>query len=693
MLPKSGEFRIADLDVRYEPPLEYRSTDYPCSRPAEWAVRNKINGTQTHLKAQHGGKIAYSHFVHTFNQILDPAKHFAEHPEYFSMIDGKRVDKRTQLCLTNPDVLAIAKRTVRQWIKAAPDATIFSVSQNDWHNYCRCPECEALATKEDSQSGPLLHFVNAIADDIAKDYPDKLISTLAYQYTRKPPKHVKPRPNVCVRLCSIECCFAHPLDVCPTNRTFVDDIRNWNRICNRLYIWDYVIDYAHSVQPFPNLYVLAPNIRFFVKHGVKGIYEEACYFTPGSELAELRTWIMAKTLWDPDYDTDKAIDEFLAGYYGPAAAPLRKYIDLIHKQVADHADWHANIWTPPTAAYLSKRVITQSAKCFDEAEAAAKLDPVLLRRVRIARMPVQYVQIMTASRGYRVEGDALVAASDEKVSARIDRFEATAREAGLRLVREHYQHGKLETWLEKVRQAPKVPIVRLENAKLRLAVLPDLGGRIWRMTYKPTGRDILKRYKARDGSEVPDAGGYEEYSQGDYRSPGWREKFRVVKRDKGSVVLEAGLTNGLRMRRTIRLPDEEAAVEVHCSLTNASKGPAKACLRAHPCYAVKDIRKASALIRGPDGTAVRKSLDIPPDQKQEKDEWLGGKDMPAGEWTLLEPAGAPAIVSRFDPNQVARCLLNRSIPDGRVNLELYTKEVVLNPGESIDLKHSITVQK
>ncbi|MGB2821166.1 MAG: DUF4838 domain-containing protein, partial [Phycisphaerae bacterium] len=187
VLPKSGEFRIADLDVRYEPPLEYRSTDYPCSRPAEWAVRNKINGTQTHLKAQHGGKIAYSHFVHTFNQIVDLAKHFAEHPEYFSMIDGKRVDKRTQLCLTNPDVLAIAKRTVRQWIKAAPDATIFSVSQNDWHNYCRCPECEALVTKEDSQSGPLLHFVNAIADDIAGDYPDKLISTLAYQYTRKPP--------------------------------------------------------------------------------------------------------------------------------------------------------------------------------------------------------------------------------------------------------------------------------------------------------------------------------------------------------------------------------------------------------------------------------------------------------------------------------------------------------------------------
>ena len=437
VIPAGGEIKVGKLDVRYLPPLEYRSTDYPCSRPAEWAVRNKVNGTQTQLADEHGGKIAYSHFVHTFNNILDPAKEFEKHPEYFSEIDGKRVGGRTQLCLTSPEVLAIAKKTVRQWIKDAPDATIFSVSQNDWHNYCRCAKCEALAKKEGAQSGPLLHFVNAIAEDIAADHPDKLISTLAYQYTRKPPLHVKPRPNVCVRLCSIECCFAHPLDVCPTNRSFVEDIRNWNKICQRLYIWDYVIDYAHSVQPFPNLYSLKPNIRFFIDHGVKGIYEEACYFTKGSELAELRTWIMAKTLWDPAYDTDKAIDEFLAGYYGPAAGAIRKYVDLIHKQVRDHADWHANIWAPPTAPFLGKDVIAESAGHFDAAEAAVKLDPALLHRVRVARLPVQYVQIMTAT------GDA---------AELIDRFEQTARKEGLVTVREHRARGDLDKWLAQVRQ-------------------------------------------------------------------------------------------------------------------------------------------------------------------------------------------------------------------------------------------------
>ena len=242
----------------------------------------------------------------------------------------------------------------------------------------------------------MIHFVNAIADDIAKDYPDKVISTLAYQYTRKPPKHVKPRPNVTVRLCSIECCFSHPLATCSYNSSFTDDIKGWSKICKRLSIWDYVIDYHHSVMPFPNLYSLKPNINFFVNNGVTSIYEEAAYFTPGTELAELRTWIMAKTLWNPDYDTDKAIDEFLDGYYGPVAAPIAKYIDVMHKQVKDHKDWHMVIWAKPTSPWLGAETIAQCVKLFDRAQAAVKDNPTLLKRVRIARMPIQYTRIATA---------------------------------------------------------------------------------------------------------------------------------------------------------------------------------------------------------------------------------------------------------------------------------------------------------
>jgi len=444
LIPTRGTVRIGDLSVRYSPPLELRSTDYPCSRDADWAVRNKINGTQTHLDEAHGGKISYSHFVHTFAGILDPAKEFAAHPEYFSEVKGKRVAERTQLCLTNPEVLAIAKATVRKWIKESPDATIFSVSQNDWANFCTCANCKAVADREESQAGPLIEFVNAIADDIAKDYPGKVIDTLAYQWSRKPPKTVRPRPNVCVRLCSIECCFAHPLEECETNRSFVEDIRGWHKLCDRLYIWDYVINYGHSIMPFPDLEVLAPNIRFFAANGVKGMYEEACYFTKGSEWAELRTWIIAKTLWDPTYDTDMAIGQFLAAYYGPAAGTLRQYVDLEQRQVGEHKAWHAHIFDKPDKPYLGPEFVAEAIRLFDQAEKEAAGSPVFAHRTAVARMPILYLQIVRASAG------------DADAAALVNRFEAIALKEGVAMVREHAGSGNLDVWLKAQRERLKL---------------------------------------------------------------------------------------------------------------------------------------------------------------------------------------------------------------------------------------------
>jgi len=325
-IPRQERLEVRPIDRTFIPRLEQRALDYPHTREGDWAARNQINGNHARLEARHGGKISYGPFVHTFDGILDPKDHFAAHPEYFSEVNGRRLARHTQLCVTNPEVKRIATETVRRWMKQQPDATIFSVSQNDWYNFCTCKECARVAREEGAQVGPYLRLVNAIADAVRDEFPGKAIDTLAYQFTRQPPTMTVPRPNVIVRLCSIECCFAHPLagrgDIDKENAAFANDLRRWGRLSDRLYIWDYVINYAHSIMPFPNLYVLRPNIQFFLDHGVKGIYEESCYFTKGGELAELRAYLLARTLWDPSTDTDQTIDEFLNGYYAAAATPM-----------------------------------------------------------------------------------------------------------------------------------------------------------------------------------------------------------------------------------------------------------------------------------------------------------------------------------------------------------------------------------
>jgi hypothetical protein len=448
-IPKLPRIAIRPLDRTFVPPLEYRATDYPNSRDGDWAARNKINGTHARLDERRGGKIAYGAFVHTFNAILDPKEHFRDHPEYFSEVNGKRRAGRTQLGVTTPEVQRLAIETVRRWMRERPDATIFSVSQNDWHNYCTCPECTKVMAEEGSPAGPYLRFVNAVADAVRDEFPDNAISTLAYQFTRRPPAKTVPRPNVIVRLCDIECCFAHPLAVAATtdrrNADFAADLRSWSAISDRLYIWDYVIDYAHSIMPFPNLYTLKPNINFFINHGVKGIYEEANYFSRGGEFAELRTWIIAKTLWDPGYDSDRAIDEFLDGYYGEAAVPLRRYIDLIHGK-ARMDGIHFRIYDPPTSPLFSGDLLDRAVELFDQAEQAVANEPELLDRVQTARLPITYVRIARLRETLKHAGEAS-AEQKRLLAALFDRFDAVARKAGVSRIREGRRY---ESWADEL---------------------------------------------------------------------------------------------------------------------------------------------------------------------------------------------------------------------------------------------------
>ena len=411
-IPKRSRLHFSETDYTYVPPLEYRDIiNYDISL-GSYGVRNKYNGQFINASSVQGGKITYYPFVHTFDTLMSPEEFFEEHPEYFSMVDGKRVNERTdwgsrtQLCLTNPDVKRICAERVDAWITEHPEATIFSVSQNDWYNPCDCPECAKLNEEEGSRSGPLIHFVNYIADSVSKKHPNVVIDTLAYQWTRKAPKHVKPLPNVCVRLCSIECCFAHPLRTCEADmgffnkaeklQTFQQDLEEWAKISDRLYIWDYVVNFDHYLAPFPNFYVLKDNINYLVENNVKGIFEEACpaYAHSGQEFGEMRSWVLGKLLWNPSLDTDELVHEFIAGYFKSASDPVREYFHLIHDAAAADKELHFGIIRLPEKRYITPEIICKSKKLFEKAESLADCDDVL-KRVRIAGLGIRYYELIT----------------------------------------------------------------------------------------------------------------------------------------------------------------------------------------------------------------------------------------------------------------------------------------------------------
>lgn len=440
-IPKKDPLVLGDLKEAINPPLEYREPFVKECFDGDWAARNRCNSSAALLTEKHGGKIVYNGFVHTFDGLVPPSQYFDTHPEYFAEVGGKRLKERTQLCTTNPDVIRIVTEGIMKRIEETPEATVFSVSQNDWYYYCECANCAAIAKKEDSQIGPVLKMVNEVAKAVAAKHPDKLIDTLAYQWTRKPPKTLRPEPNVIVRLCSIECCFTHSFTKCdsPLNKEFVKDVEGWSKICDRLWVWDYTTTFAAYVAPFPNLRVRADNIRFFVDHNVTGIFEQDVYNTTGGEMNGLSGYLGAKLLWDPKYDAEKAIDDYLNGVYGPAAPHIRAYLNDIHDKV-EKENIHVGIWATPEAEYLTEDLLARADEHFDAAEAAAKDDAALLQRVQIARMPIDYVQVEharhDASKVGEYDHQNLVIRPKASFRARVERLIAAGKAVGITEMRE-----------------------------------------------------------------------------------------------------------------------------------------------------------------------------------------------------------------------------------------------------------------
>jgi hypothetical protein len=437
-IPQHERLTIGPLDERRIPQLEYREPFIFECFDGDWCARNRVNSSEGRLLPKHGGKICFGDgfFVHTFARLVPPEKYFTAHPEYFSLINGKRVHQNAQLCTTNEDVIRLCTEGIRHEMRRQPQAFVFSISQNDCGNYCQCERCQALAKAEGAQIAPVLQLVNRVAEAVEKEFPDRAVETLAYQWTRHPPRTMRPRPNVIVRLCSIECCFSHPLATCdgPRNKAFREDIAAWAKVADRLWVWDYTTDFAHYLLPFPNHRVLGENIRFFGRHHVRGIFEEDTYDTPHSELAALDGYLMAKFLWNPDYDENAALGEFLSAYYGPAAAAVRRYIDLMNDYVV-RKNIHVSIWVGPESPHLADDLLLQANVIWQQAEAQAAGDPKALARVKLSRMSLDYA-ILERARLEAAKRLPANAALRSAAAARFDPFFKTLRPSGLTHLRE-----------------------------------------------------------------------------------------------------------------------------------------------------------------------------------------------------------------------------------------------------------------
>lgn len=377
--------------VEYQPIFEYRYTSwYAMSRDPLFCVKSGMNGNHGGITEDMGGHIAYGSGlgVHTLGWLTEttyPYPGYAPNP---------------CLALNTPEGQANLEKViknVRAVLAEDPNAKIVSVSQNDTEEHCECEQCLAIEAEEGSPAGVLLRFVNAVAENLEADYPDIIVDTLAYKYTRKAPAITKPRANVCVRLCSIECHFNHPIttETCNTCSAFRYDMVEWSKICDNIYVWDYTTDFSYYISFFPNLHVLRENMQFFADHNVKGMFEQGNGQGLSGEFGELRAYLLAKLMMYP-YMTEEEyyahMDEFLAAYYGAGWKNIRSYIDQV-SALALNGPGHTIYHQPFTAVNDNfYRVIEDGVtKWWNKAEAEAG---DRLEYVKRSRLHWRYMQLM-----------------------------------------------------------------------------------------------------------------------------------------------------------------------------------------------------------------------------------------------------------------------------------------------------------
>ena len=392
VIPKQSRIALGPIDDLQVPVIAFRDTHYRVTWHAEYTDWHKLD------HAENGERPDWGMWVHTFNELVSPEIYYHDHPEYYSQVEGKRIP--TQLCLTNPEVLEITVQNLRRKVAQNPTATYWSVSQNDNKNFCTCSNCKAIDDREGSPSGSIINFVNQVAEQ----FPDKMISTLAYEYGRRAPKTLKPRENVNIMLCSIEAYRDKPIAQDPTSADFVKDVEDWGKIAKDIIVWDYVIQFNNLISPFPNLHVLQPNLQFFAEHGVNAMFEQGNREV-GGEFAALRAYMISKLLWNPNENADSVMNDFLKGYYGKAGPYIRQYIDEMHAALLASGKPLRIFGTPNEAAtsYLTPALIAGYEKIFDHAETVVADSAEILERVRIARLPLEFAIMEQAKKNFAGE--------------------------------------------------------------------------------------------------------------------------------------------------------------------------------------------------------------------------------------------------------------------------------------------------
>ncbi len=384
----------------------YADTDF------YWYARNRLNAIKGgdnvidgpfNSSVRKTGGALYSGMpsaAHSIPLYFPAKEYFDGHPDWYgwdAAEERRRSDR--QNCLCNEEYYQAMLEKLLFYIKSdfrdADNAGIdrphfFSVSAADDQMHCQCPDCVASVEKS-GRSGHFLKFVNRLARDVKKVYPEVNLETLIYwDYIQPPLDDTCPEENVIIRFADLLVDIAHDL-LHDTNKRKMGMLKKWAELCKKtgakMYAWEYLIHNFTSI-PQAMMYQLPANYRTLHEMGVTGCFVE-------NELGYMpdfwccTQWLLCKYLENPYVDFDATLNDFLTKYYGKAADAVKRYLELLY-DLMEKSDLYVVLdnncanWS-----YITPEFIRDGLSLFEEAFAAVKGDGVMEQRLREIELSLQ----------------------------------------------------------------------------------------------------------------------------------------------------------------------------------------------------------------------------------------------------------------------------------------------------------------
>ncbi len=403
MVPKNSSPSVGNYNIKRRPSFSGRDIYDTLNSEAasgRFKERNKafsLTQAETGFKWAHGGKRPH----HTFGDFAsdwpkDKAELYTRDKDGKPMIPDVNGAGPGQICLTNQEVRQRVLDKLRKYIEADREKAakggyaypvVYDISQNDNNNKCTCKDCMAIAEREGSYAATNIDFINWIASNIAKEYPDVLIRTFAYMYTADPPKTMRTEPNVVIHMAILGAEFGNkyneydsmrPIEH-PINATTCSLIKEWSNHTDHIRHWQYWKLYPDAPEPLVRIDAVKKDMKFAAENHISDFFIE--YETPAwNSFFALTRYLGYKLMDDVSVDPNHIISDFLKGYYGDAAQDIEYLINYMAKRQNELKERIGDV-SISERYYLDNNYFDTVFKRLSHAEESVS-DPAIKARIR-----------------------------------------------------------------------------------------------------------------------------------------------------------------------------------------------------------------------------------------------------------------------------------------------------------------------